>query len=244
MRAVLTFHSIDNKNSVISYPVTAFEKLLATLSDKKIPIVTLDTLIKPETNIGVALTFDDGMQSVLNNALPVIREHQANAHIYITTSAVGTDIPWPREANTQYQMLSWDDIDQLYENGIYIENHTCSHPDFRTLSKSQITDECDKADELIEKQLGRKPKHFAYPYGYHNSQARDLMRKRYATSVTTELKPLSDSFDAAALPRIDSYYLQSDWSIHNLDSLLMKGYIAIRNTLRNIKGSQNKANYD
>jgi len=243
MRAILTFHSIDNKGSVISYPPDAFKKLLASLSRKNIPIVDLDTLIKPDTKSGVALTFDDGMQSVFKHAMPVIKDHNACAHVYVTTSAVNNDNPWPKQPTDipSFKMLTWDEMAEMYKNNIYTENHTHTHPNFRQLTLQQMQDECGKSDDIIEAHLGRRPKHFAYPFGYHNTVARNFARDRYTTTVTTELKPFSNSSDLAAIPRLDSYYLQSDWFIHNIDSLLVKGYLSLRNKLRNIKGSQNKA---
>ena len=244
MRAILTFHSIDEQHSVISFPARTFENLLVTLVDKNIPIVDLDTLIKPDTRTGVTLTFDDGMQSVFTHALPLLREYQACAHVYVTTGAIGLDRRWPYDAEIRYPMLSWDEVETLQRNNVYIENHTCSHPDMRNLNKEQILEECEKADAVIEKQTGRRPRHFAYPFGFHNNQVRELMRKRYMTSVTTELKPLPVSPDPAALPRLDSYYLRSNLAIKNIDTAIMKGYLALRNILRNIKGSQNRAGYN
>ena len=246
MRAILTFHSIDGKGSVISYPPAAFEKLLASLANKNIPLLDLETLIKPETTKGVALTFDDGMRSVFTNAMPVIAEHNACAHVYVTTSAVNSNKTWPKQPADipSFEMLSLDEMSQLLKNNIFIENHTHTHPDFHTLTMAQIAEECNKSDDLVESWLGRRPKHFAYPFGHHNTRAREFAREHYVTAVTTELKHLNSHMDHAALPRLDSFYLQSDFIIDNIDSVLVKGYLALRNVLRNIKGSQNRANFD
>ena len=61
MRAILTFHSVDDSGSVLSYPPKTFNKLLDAFERCGIPILELDTLLRPDTPSGVALTFDDGI---------------------------------------------------------------------------------------------------------------------------------------------------------------------------------------
>ena len=85
MRAILTFHSIEASASVLSFDARLFDSLLANLTDKAIPICDLDTLLAGDAKNGIALTFDDGMMSVYENALPILQEYQAPAHIFLTT---------------------------------------------------------------------------------------------------------------------------------------------------------------
>jgi len=239
VRAIFTFHSIDDKGSVISCRPHYFSQLLDELDARKIPVLGLDALLNPLTRRGVAITFDDGMKSVYKNALPVIRDHGVSAHLFLATGAVG-DEPWPRQPGNGpgFEMLDWAEIETLHDAGVMVESHTHSHPDMRTLTPGQVEEECTRADELIEKRLGRRPDYFAYPFGYHNKEVRDLVRPRYKATVTTELRRLGSEEDSAALPRLDTYYLQSAVSIRNIDSLLLRGYLAVRNILRTWKGSQ------
>ncbi|MEE8059672.1 MAG: polysaccharide deacetylase family protein [Pseudomonadales bacterium] len=244
MKAILTFHSIDDSGSVLSYPPSLFAQLLENLHNANLSVVNLDTILAPTTQHGVTLTFDDGMRSVYNNALPILRDHAAPAHIFITTNAVGTEQQWPKQPSDvpSFDMLSWDNIEQLHQSGVAIDAHT--HPDMRKLSTEQMAAECEQANDEIERRIGRRPEFFAYPFGYHNKQARDYSRKLYTGSVTTELRSLSHQEDHAALPRLDSYYLQSPWLLNNLSSPLTKGYIQLRWLLRTLRGSHCTANYD
>lgn len=240
MRAIFTFHSIDDKGSVISCLPRYFSMLLEELSARDIPVLNLGTLLKSGTRKGVAITFDDGMKSVYQNALPIIREHGIPAHLFLATDAVGDDKPWPRNAGNgpTYNMLSWNELEKLHEDGVLIESHTHTHPDMRVLTPGQMEEECEKADNIIEKRLERRPEYFAYPFGFHNKIVRDFVRQRYQGTVTTELRQLGVNEDNAALPRIDTYYLQSSMYIRHIDSLAMRGYLAFRNILRTLKGSQ------
>ena len=135
-------------------------------------------------------------------------------------------------------------IQRLQGAGIRIESHTHNHPDMRTLSMEQMEAECVQADSLIEQRLGRRPRYFAYPFGYHNRAARDFAGNRYSGTVTTELRPLHKQVDCAALPRLDSYYLQSEGMIRNIESPRVRCYLAARNVLRNLRGSQCRAGCD
>jgi len=240
MRAIITFHDIDNKNSVLSYSPALFETLLGSLEASGLPVCSLDTLLEGKTEHGVALTFDDGMQSVFRHALPVIRDHRVPAHVFLTTGAVGGDNQWPTQPNDApcYKMLNWDEIEALHATGIYIESHTHTHPDLRQLSEMQIQEECEKADTIIEEHLGRQPHYFAYPYGYTSEAAQSISTQRYAGSVTTKLCYLNSNDEIGLLPRLDSYYLKSPWLIRNLDSALSHLYLGTRSLLRSVRGSQ------
>ena len=60
----------------------------------------------------------------------------------------------------------------LQASGFRIEAHTANHPDLRSLSDAEIEAEMEAADAAIEARLGRRPRFFAYPYGYHDSRVR------------------------------------------------------------------------
>lgn len=246
MRAILTFHSIDDSGSVLAYSPHLFSSLLQQLGEQGIPVLDLDTLLAPATEHGVAITFDDGMQSVHRHALPLLQEHNAPAHLFVTTGAIGTDTPWPQDPydGHTFNMLSWHELEALQAGGVRIESHTHSHPDMRTLPVERMDAECEQADSLIEQRFGRRPRYFAYPYGYHDRTVRAFASQRYAGTVTTELRSLDTDNDKAALPRLDSYYLQTPGMIRNLDSLRVRSYLTVRNILRNWRGSQCRANCD
>jgi peptidoglycan/xylan/chitin deacetylase (PgdA/CDA1 family) len=240
MRAILTFHSIDSKGSVISYTPALFGRLLDTLDRKQIPVYGLDTLMDPQTGKGVALTFDDGMRSVYQAALPVLREYGVPAHVFVTTGVIEQGHPWPRQPASipSFDMLDWQQLEALQAAGVAIESHTHTHPDMRTLSDQQMEEECAAADDIIERRLGRRPQYFAYPFGYHNSLARAVAARRYRGAVTTELRSLGFQEDSAALPRLDSYYFQTEKRIRGLDSTATRVYLGVRSLLRTLRGSQ------
>ncbi len=238
-RAIVTFHSVDDAKHVLSYSPALFEYLLKYLHAKKIPVVGLDQLLSNHHLPGVALTFDDGMKSVYENALPILKKFNAGATVYISTDLIGSENLWPASGQVgQYEMMGWDEVINLHEAGIEIGAHTCSHPDMRTLNGERVEQECSDANKILLQQTGCKPSHFAYPFGYHNDAVRKQVASFYDTAVTTELAFLQSDHDRCAIPRIDSYYLRSQLMIDQLDSILMRLYMKTRSRLRTLSGSQ------
>ena len=240
MRAILTFHSIDDSGSVLSYSRRGFAALLAALQRADLPMCDLDTLLSPATKRGVAITFDDGMRSVFTEALPILRDHAVPAHLFLTTGAVGGNNRWPTQPAKApgFDMLNWDEIEKLQQAGVLVESHTHSHPDLRELDERDIAAECSEADRIIQERLGRRPAYFAYPYGHRNARASDYARGHYQASVTIELREIKGGEDAAALPRLDAYYLHAPWVFSRLDAPLPRAYLALRGALRRLRGSE------
>jgi peptidoglycan/xylan/chitin deacetylase (PgdA/CDA1 family) len=238
MRAIITFHSIDDSGSVLSYPAARLARLLAGLERGAMPVVDLDTLLRPETNAGVALTFDDGMQSVFTAALPLLRDRAIPAHLFLTTGAVGGTNRWPGQpamART-FDMLRWNEIECLHRAGIRIEAHTASHPDLRQLPDAAVVEECSSAEATIAARLGRPPRYFAYPYGLNDARTRALVGDRYRACLTTTMRPLRSGEALASLPRIDSYYLRPDAIARNPVGRPARIYLALRAALRQLRG--------
>lgn len=236
MRAILTFHSIDDSGSVLSYPKSAFSQLMRSIAESGIPVLELDQLwTKPS---GVVITFDDGMQSLRSTALPVLRDLGFPAHLFLTTGAVGLTNKWgtqPADA-PDMKMLSWDDIEHCVRGGIRIESHTHEHPDLRKLSDIRIEEECDSADHEIAARTGRVPRHFAYPYGYYDRRVVEIIRKRYSYAVTTRLAFIDDHVqDPVALPRLDTYYLKGRVIRSNPFGTGSRAYLSVRRVLREIR---------
>ena len=237
MKAILTFHSIDDSESVLSFSPATFERMLNDILRADIRICTLDELVRPEVDNALAITFDDGMQSVFENALPLLRDAKVPSHLYLTTGFVGRDNHWPTQPASApfFNMMDWSQIEACVDAGMHIENHTISHPDLRLLTESQIDDECRGADEEITKRLGREPNHFAYPYGFYNASTAEKLGQRYTTCVTTVLAPLARYSSVAELPRIDSYYLQHRRCFEDLFAKRHIGYLALRRGMRSVR---------
>ena len=143
--------------------------------------------------------------------MPILRDRKLPAHVFVITGRVGGDSRWagmPTDIEP-FRLMNWAELEALKTAGFEVEAHTASHPDLRTLSDERIEAEMEEADTAIERRLGRRPRFFAYPFGYQDARVRAVAKKRYAGSVTTRLDYLDDAVELDAIPRLDAHYLRS-----------------------------------
>jgi peptidoglycan/xylan/chitin deacetylase (PgdA/CDA1 family) len=237
-RAVVTFHALADDADVLSFAPQRFAQWLRSLVDDGVPIVDYATLLRSAR--GVTLTFDDGMRSVVEHAAPLLRELRVPAHLFLTTGAVGGDNAWPSQpaAAARHRMLSWDEVQRCAEHGLLIESHTHTHPDLRTLPADAIGAECTRADEEIERRIGRKPRLFAYPYGQFDARVRAVLAPRYDACFTTRMGYLPAAPDASQVPRIDAYYLRWPWAQAHCLSTAGRAYLGLRAGMRWLRGTR------
>ena len=242
MRAILTFHSVDHTDSVLSVTPEQLRSLVRSVRARGHEVVSLRALLgSPGSRNRVALTFDDGFRTVYERALPVLRDEGATATLFLTTGHVGGSNDWPTQPTwaPRWPMLDWDQIEALAAAGWDIQAHTSTHPDLRALSDDAIRVEMETADALIEERLGRRPDHFAYPYGYFNERVAGLANDRYAWSMTTELAPLDrrgeDELRADGVPRLDSYYIRTPRTHRGFGGLGFRAWVAGRAAVRRLR---------
>ncbi|WP_160058068.1 LysM peptidoglycan-binding domain-containing protein [Alkalicoccus saliphilus] len=103
----------------------------------------------------VALTFDDGADGTnINSILDTLDLYDVKATFFLTGTGL-KDHP--------------QDIKRIADEGHQLGNHSYSHPDFRTLTASQIKSELDKTEALAKQETGESTKPiFRAPYGYTN----------------------------------------------------------------------------
>ena len=238
MRAVLTFHSIDDQPGPLSFAPAGLEKMLDALAEAKLPVLGLDELLSHPDRDGVALTFDDGITTVFETAMPILAGRKLPAHVFVITKWVGGDNRWPGQPAdaTPFKLMDWDQLEAIQRAGFRIEAHTATHPDLRSLSDSEIEAEMDEADGAIEARLGRRPQYFAYPYGYHDERVRMIAGRRYRGAFTTKLDYLGARVSLDAIPRLDTHYLRSPALVRALAGEPARAYIALRRALRKLRG--------
>lgn len=232
-RAVLTFHSIDDSRSVLSYPIRAFSSLIERFAASGTPVVTFDELLTRQD--GIAITFDDGMRTVHKHALPVLKDHGFPAHLFLTTGRVGKDIGWPSQP-ARFDMLDWREVEDCARARISVECHTVTHPDLRALAPAGVLDECANADDEIERRVGRRPTMMAFPYGLFDETVVRTVGSRYKACFTTRLGYVGQTSDLSRVPRLDSYFLQAPIWRDRLLAAPTRAYVAVRSTIRAVRG--------
>ncbi len=240
---ILTYHSIDESNSVISTRFAVFEKQMDFLSENAFNVVSLKSLInalgenQPLPAKTIALTFDDGYQNFYSQAFPALKKHNFTATVFLITDFCGGYNDWPGNLKTleRSRLLSWNEIRELSQDGIEFGAHTQTHPNLTKISEKQVYTEMSASKNIIEDKLGTEVMNFAYPYGKYNYQIKNITGELFKSACSTNLGKVNQKSDLLSLKRVDSYYFSNDKFFSALDSIYFDRYLQFRQIMRDAK---------
>jgi peptidoglycan/xylan/chitin deacetylase (PgdA/CDA1 family) len=234
---VLTFHRIDEKPSVISYPPRLFETLIEMLHANGFRTARLTDAAgfvnrgEPFPDKTFVLTFDDGYGSVYTEVFPVLRKYGMTATVFLTVGDPDKPGPGGRMPPLNgSDMLDWDEVSEMKAGGFDFGAHTLTHPDLTGLGTVEAEREIVRSKEIIEQKLGAPVRSFAYPYGKYDGRCVDIAARFFDCACSDELGLLTRGSNLHALERVDAYYLRSG----RLSSLMLSGFFPHYVRLRNI----------
>jgi peptidoglycan/xylan/chitin deacetylase (PgdA/CDA1 family) len=135
----------------------------------------------------VSVTFDDGWQSAVEKALPLLQKYHLRTTQYIITTA---------SDNSLDGYMSDRTIRRLKDLGHEVGSHTLLHCDLTKLSNEEIIENADASKRhLEEKKLGPIVS-FAYPYGAYNKQTQRILAPVYPLIRTSDEGYNDRYFDA------------------------------------------------
>ena len=182
------------------------------------------------------ITFDDGYQSVYENAFPVLDHYGMSATVFLTVGNKRTERHDERMPSLEgHSMLTWGEIREMRQCGIDFGAHTLTHPNLTCLTRSQITVEVRDSKAIIEDRLGVSVSSFAYPYGRYDHQSRDIVSQHFECACTDKLGIVKAGSDIFALERVDAYYIRHNGLFHMMTTSLFPGYIWACNIPRSIR---------
>lgn len=140
----------------------------------------------------VMLTFDDGFESVMELAGPMLKEKKMCAVLSVVGSITET-YSQNHDRNVNYAYLGWDDLSELQKSGVFeIQNHTY---DMHNLNKSgrkgmarksgespidyenALTADLTRMQDLLESRSKIKALAVAYPYGSYSNHTLEIVKK-------------------------------------------------------------------
>ncbi len=71
----------------------------------------------------------------------------------------------PEIPSSDYSPCSWEQLEEMSEQGISIQSHGVSHRSLSTLSRQETELELRRSKYRIAENFGHEPEFFAYPYG-------------------------------------------------------------------------------
>lgn len=208
MRAVVALHSVDTWGSPISTSPSALVALLDAIEGAGLSVVPLSSLLAhPGRPDRIAITFDDGLASVAEEALPILASRGLTAAVFVTTSRVGSDNAWPGQppAIPRQACMGWGELEALVEAGWEVGSHTVHHPRLVGLGDAVLDAELGGAKETLESRLGPPAGAlFAAPYGAVDARVLAAVGRHHRWGLGTRLAVLDPSIDHPLdLPRLD-----------------------------------------
>ena len=162
MRAILTYHSIDESGSAISVPPDVFSEHVRWMSRSDVRVLTLDDLLAQGSNDptdAVAITFDDGFMNFAE-AGARLTGHGLPVTLFVVTAHVGGTNAWGGRADPgipTLPLLGWPELEQLVAGGVAVGAHTRTHTRLTALPSAAVEDEMDRCLEELRARLGVDP---------------------------------------------------------------------------------------
>ena len=143
----------------------------------------------------VIITFDDGYEDNLTNALPLLEKHKAVATLFLVADRESC-LDWPAQRKaaraqsdlSQERRLSDEQVRTLIKSGRFeIGSHTLTHPDLSTLDEAEKVRQLEDSKRELEERFGVPIKTFCYPFGLYAAEDPERVKNAgYALAFTTE----------------------------------------------------------
>ena len=196
---VLMYHQLDpNSYHWGPYVISPkqLEKDLQYLRENGFTSVTLRQLTDYVYGDGklpekpVLITFDDGNESIYHYAWPLLKQYGMTGVVNILGS-VSQEFSENPDHNLDYAYLTWEEIREMKESGVMeFGNHSYNlhggGPDrqgVRRLAgessqayRERLSQDIEMNQSLLAQALGEEPIAFAYPFGYQDEEAEEVLR--------------------------------------------------------------------
>jgi peptidoglycan/xylan/chitin deacetylase (PgdA/CDA1 family) len=239
VRAILTYHSIDDSGSVISLPESVFRRHAAWLGSGAVRVTGVGELLRMDPDEdAVAITFDDGFANFGSTAWPILQAHELPVTVFVVADHVGGTNTWGGKTDPAIPalpLLDWDSLGSLAERGVELGSHTRRHPRLPELDPERLEDEVAGSADAIERHAGVRPAGFAYPHGAVDPKSRRAVERRYDWACTTELTWLPERVRPHRLPRLDSYYYRDASLIERWGSKAFRRHVWLRGSARRLR---------
>ena len=146
------------------------------------------------------LSFDDGLKSCIENAVPILADLKVPSTFYVVTSLMGASFDPDHYISRKtfgfkghgstVDFLTWEDCKKMIDAGMTIGSHTVRHSRLSDISMQEAEVELRESKSQIERNLSITCDHFCAPYGspdvdYNSAQHPKLAKKLGYRSFAT-----------------------------------------------------------
>jgi peptidoglycan/xylan/chitin deacetylase (PgdA/CDA1 family) len=187
---VLYYHAVTSKQR------SKFARQMDDLIRYAKPVLA-DTTNPLKSGVHHAVvTFDDGFQSVFENALPELIQRKIPSTIFIPTGYLGRHAEWdsdPESQDCHEKIMTVDQLRKLPSDLVSIGSHTVTHHRLPLLGEEEARRELVESRQELESILGCDTKLFSFPYGEYNRVLIEWSRQAGYKRVFTILPILAFS---------------------------------------------------
>jgi len=203
---VFVYHRFgDSRYPSTNIGLDVFKEQLELLKQEQYEVLTLGDIAQrlkqgtPLPDKCAGITVDDGYKTFLSGAMPLLRQYGYKATLFVSTGSVGGK-----------DYLDWDELRALAKDGIEIGNHSSGHPylvdrrqgETDTQWRQRIAADIEKAQQAFQKELGRRPILFAYPYGEYSPAIKQMVQDAgFIGAAGQQSGVISDGGDLYTMPR-------------------------------------------
>ena len=168
-----------------------FRAQMQFLKDSHRPGISVSQMLADSGN-GVALTFDDGCETDLTTAAPILSDLGFHATFYLTLGFLG-----------KRGFMSRQQARELGEAGFEIGCHSRTHPYLTDLDDAAVEDEISGAKKDLEEIVGRPVAHFSCPGGRWDERVvRTAKQAGFKSVATSQIGINGAKTDRYSLARI------------------------------------------
>ena len=134
--------------------------------------VRADVEVCPDTGKRfAAVTFDDGFQNIVDNALPELEKRGIPSTLFVVTESLGGKRRWEHRGGDdtrQEPVMSVEQLRELSPELVTIGSHTMTHPLLPSIDRSHLQQELVGSRLKLEQILNREVTLLSFPYGGFN----------------------------------------------------------------------------
>lgn len=203
---ILSYHGVAESNAAVDpeflrVSPDAFRGQLDVLQAAGFRIVTVATLAAAARAAGgppppglVALSFDDGMDDNHSELLPILREYDVPATVYVISGLIGQPNPWM--APDTSRMMVEDELLELHAAGVELGAHTVTHPNLEEMDYDGCLEEMAASRDYLRHLTGGPVRTFAYPFcKYGDDAVRAARDAGFEAAVTCQWRGSWEPFE-------------------------------------------------
>lgn len=185
---VLAYHAVTPAQRA------SFARQMDTLVQCAVPVRADIRSLPEDGKRRAAITFDDGLQTFVDNALPELQERHIPVALFIVTEALGGVSSWAHHESghdSEEAIMSEDSLLQLPSDLVLIGSHTMTHPALPSLNEGALRRELVGSRAKLEAMLNREVRLASFPYGSCNEKTLEMCREARYDRVFTALPTLA-----------------------------------------------------